>query len=281
LANTLNFTEAARCSGVSQPSLTKAIRRLENELGGPLIYRDGKDSRLTALGREIQSEFMRIEMLFDGVRELAENSVGGRASTISIGVATTIAPSALSEFVKHILLQLPDVRLDFEPLLPGENEAEVLSGKYNACILPGMPKPNFKLTTVKLFTESIQLAMAADHHLAVQDKVEAQQMAHEPYLDRIRCEFRTQLMEHFLDRNIVMRPRIQSEREDMIQQLVAAGLGVCNLPERSIIVPGIVVRPISGLELSRDVTIVAISGSGSPMEIRQIMKMAEAFDWSK
>lgn len=54
LAQTLNFTEAARHSGVSQPRLTKSIRRLEEELGGPLLYRDGKDSRLTALGQEIQ-----------------------------------------------------------------------------------------------------------------------------------------------------------------------------------------------------------------------------------
>jgi LysR family transcriptional regulator, hydrogen peroxide-inducible genes activator len=45
LAETLNFTAAARLSGVSQPSLTRAIRRLEDELGGPLIYRDGKNSR--------------------------------------------------------------------------------------------------------------------------------------------------------------------------------------------------------------------------------------------
>src|SRR3546814_5387985 len=51
LAETLNFTAAARLSGVSQPSLTRAIRRLEEELGGPLIYRDGTNSRLTALGR--------------------------------------------------------------------------------------------------------------------------------------------------------------------------------------------------------------------------------------
>ncbi|MFC3860619.1 LysR family transcriptional regulator [Deinococcus antarcticus] len=39
LAETLNFTAAARLSGVSQPSLTRAIRRLEEELGGPLIYK--------------------------------------------------------------------------------------------------------------------------------------------------------------------------------------------------------------------------------------------------
>ena len=50
LADTLNFTEAAMRSGVSQPTLTRAIQRLEQELGGTLVYRDGKDSRLTALG---------------------------------------------------------------------------------------------------------------------------------------------------------------------------------------------------------------------------------------
>ncbi|RVI81577.1 helix-turn-helix domain-containing protein, partial [Sinorhizobium meliloti] len=62
LAETLNFTEAARRSGVSQPSLTRAIQRLEEALGSPLIYRDGKDSRLTALARDVQAEFMRIEL---------------------------------------------------------------------------------------------------------------------------------------------------------------------------------------------------------------------------
>lgn len=57
LADTLNFTEAAMRSGVSQPTLTRAIQRLEQELGGTLLYRDGKDSRLTAFGRDIRSEF--------------------------------------------------------------------------------------------------------------------------------------------------------------------------------------------------------------------------------
>ena len=48
LADTLNSTEVAMRSGVSQPTLTRAIQRLEQELGGTLVYRDGKDSRLTA-----------------------------------------------------------------------------------------------------------------------------------------------------------------------------------------------------------------------------------------
>jgi LysR family hydrogen peroxide-inducible transcriptional activator len=45
LADTLNFTEAAMRSGVSPPTLTRAIERLEQELGGTSVYPDGKDSR--------------------------------------------------------------------------------------------------------------------------------------------------------------------------------------------------------------------------------------------
>jgi DNA-binding transcriptional LysR family regulator len=66
LADTLNFTEAAVRSGVSQPTLTRAIQRLEQELGGTLVYRDGKDSRLTALGRDVRSEFPSSRIVSSG-----------------------------------------------------------------------------------------------------------------------------------------------------------------------------------------------------------------------
>ncbi len=281
LAETLNFTEAARLSGVSQPSLTKAIRRLEQELGGPLLYRDGKDTRLSALGRDLQVEFTRVENILNMVRELADRSIAGRSVVLTIGVATTIAPGLFADFWSHILGQLPMVDLTIEPMLPKEGEAEVLSGKYDLCILPETPAPNFKLTTVPLFHERLKLAMSRDYPLASVPIATPQQISEEPYLDRIHCEFRSQFINHFRDRNIVMRPRIQSEREDWIQTLVANGLGITAMPEHSIIVQGIVLRGVKGLDLGRNVTLVAVSGSGTPREVRQILSLAKEFDWSR
>ena len=86
LADTLNFTEPAIRSGVSQPTLTRAIRRLEQELGGTSVYRNGKDSRLTALSRDIRSEFSA-----QRVRALSLNRVRGRRETLTRGVVNTIA----------------------------------------------------------------------------------------------------------------------------------------------------------------------------------------------
>ena len=90
LAETLNFTEAARLSGVSQPSLTRAIRRLEDELGGALIYRDGKNSRLTGLGQDVEAEFRRMLLALRSVRDHSENWTMGRHRVLDIAVAPTM-----------------------------------------------------------------------------------------------------------------------------------------------------------------------------------------------
>ncbi|MCB2130256.1 MAG: LysR family transcriptional regulator [Rhodobacteraceae bacterium] len=280
LAQSLNFTEAARQSGISQPSLTRAIQRLEEELGGPLLHRDGKDTRLSALGRDIQVEFMRIQASLDAVTDLAQNSVFGQCRRLSIGLATTVAPGASAGFWRHVLGQLPMVELQFLPMLPGESEDEVLSGKYDLCILTDPPRPNNKLAVQQLYQEFLRLGLAIDHPLAGNAEVAPEEMAEETYLDRLHCEFRSALVKHFMDHNIVMRARVASEREDWVQQLVAAGAGICTLPERSAIVDGIALRPVKGLDLSRHVSLVAVSGSGTPREVRQILKLAGAFDWS-
>lgn len=63
--------------------------------------------------------------------------------------------------------------------------------------------------------------------------------------------------------------------------MVSEGSGVCALPERSVIVDGIVLKPVSGLSLQRNISMVTVSGSGNPREVRQILAMAADFDWSE
>ena len=279
LAESLNFTQAARQSGVTQPSLTKSIRKLEEELGGPLLYRDGKDSRLTALGREIRTEFMRIDAGLMNVRELAENSVRGRKRVLSIGVASTIAPNAFAPFIQHVLAQLPSIELNVHTLTAGEGSAEVLSGKFDACILPRAPDDNFKLAVQPLFKERYLLAFAKAHSFAYYEVIPVEKMASEAYVDRLSCEFHSQIAAYFMDRDILMYPRFSSEREDWVQRVVAEGNAVCIMPERSCTVAGIEARPVEGMDITREVVMVAVSGNGTPYELRQILRMAASYPW--
>lgn len=279
LAETLNFTEASQRCGVSQPSLTRAIQRLEEELGGQLVYRDGKHSRLTPLGRDVHAEFVRIETALANVREHSQNSALGRRRVLDIAVATTVTPLAFSSFFTTVLEQLPSLEINIHLLRSGEGIETLLSGRYHALILPRAPQANHKLTILPLFRERLMLACAEGHALAKWKEIDAVAIASWPYIDRLACEFHEEVTEHFMRRDAVMYPRFRSEREDWVQHMVASGRAICVMPERSAELAGLAVRPVQDMALERQVVLVSISGSGTPTELRQIVELAKRHDW--
>lgn len=280
LADTLSFTEAATRSGVSQPTLTRAIQRLEQELGGTLVYRDGKDSRLTALGRDIRSEFAAIADGEQRVRAISMNRARGRRETLTLGVVNTIAPALITGFLEHALRQMPMLELVLQPIARDEGMERLLSGQIDGCFCTDPMAGNTKIATVDMFRERLLLAMAQRHPLASQASVSLSKLSEQPYLDRLQCEFRTRVNDHLRERAIIMIPRLRSEREDLIQQAVAEGAGVCMLPERSAIVEGLTLRPVDTLDLSRTVAFQSISGSGTAAALRQLRVLIERFAWS-
>jgi len=279
LAETLSFTEAAIRSGVSQPTLTRAIQRLERELGGTLVYRDGKDTRLTALGRSIQSEFSEIMEREQRVRAISLNQLRGRRETLTLGIVNTIAPALITRFVAHALSRMPMLELVLQPITHDEGIEHLLGGQIDGCFCSDPIAGNNKVATVEMFRERLLLAMAEGHALASRTSISLPDFAEQPYLDRVQCEFRSRVIRHLRDRSIIMVPRLRSEREDLIQQAVAEGVGVCMLPERSVIVAGLTLRPVETLDLSRTIAFQSISGSGTAAALRQLRALVEHYTW--
>ena len=280
LAETLNFTAAARLSGVSQPSLTRAIRRLEEELGGPLIYRDGKNSRLLGLGQDVELEFRRMLVAMKSVRHHSENWAMGRHRVLDVAVAPTVGPKAFTTFFDSALEEVPSIEIKLHSLQSSEDTSEVLSGKYHACILPRESRPDRKLDVRPLFKERFVLGCSVNHPLAETDTVRGEDLLAFPFVDRLKCEFRDQILDHFARREVLVRPRFRSDRDDWVQRVVAEGRGICILPERSAAAPGLVTRPIEGFALEREVVIATVSRSTAPVEIRKIAQLAARYEWS-
>ncbi len=280
LAETLNFTAAARLSSVSQPSLTRAIRRLEEELGGPLIHRDGKNSRLTGLGHDVEAEFRRMAVAVKSVRDHSENWAMGRHRVLDVGVAPTVGPRKFAAFFKSALAEVPSVEIKLHSLQSNEDASEVLSGKYHACILPHVTRPQLKLDVRPLFRERFVLGCSATHPLAASDIVRGKDLIEFPFVDRIKCEARDQILNHFARRDVIMHPRFRSDREDWVQRVVADSDAICILPERSATAHGLVTRPIDGFVLEREVVIATVSGSTAPIEIRKIAQLAARYAWN-
>ena len=279
LAETLNFTAAARLSGVSQPSLTRAIRRLEEELGGPLIHRDGKNSRLTGLGQDVEAEFRRMTAAMKSVRDHSETWAMGRHRVLDVAVAPTIGPRTFATFFEGVLAEAPSVEIRLHALNSGETTSEILSGKYHACILGREPRLDRKLDVHPLFRERFVLGCSATHPLADREIVRREDVIAFPFVDRLNCEFRDQILEHFGRADMLMRPRLRSDREDWVQRIVADGEAVCIVPERSVIVEGLVTRPIDGFILEREVVMATVSGSTAPVEMRKVAQLAVGYGW--
>lgn len=96
LARELNFTRAAEASGVSQPALTRAIQKLEAELGGTLFLRRPGQVELTLLGREILPQLEAIAKSMVDVHRRAESVVRARIQSLRLGVMCTVGPPVSS-----------------------------------------------------------------------------------------------------------------------------------------------------------------------------------------
>ena len=279
LADTLNFTTAAKLSGVSQPSLTRAILRLEQELGGPLIYRKGKNSRLTGLGEDIEPEFRRVLGALESVRHHSDRWARGEHQVLDVAVAPTVGANAFTAFFLSALAQVPSIEFKLHLLKSREDVSGVLSGRYHACIFPKISMPDSELDVVPLFSERFVLGCAADHPLAAFETVRLEDLVEYPLIDRLSCEYRVQIQEYFTRRDVVMRPCIRIDRDDWVQHVVAQGRAVCILPERSVGAPGLVTRQIEGLTLERALVMAVVPGSTAPAELSQITQLASKYEW--
>src|SRR3954471_9035892 len=109
VADKLNFTRAAEQCNVTQPSLTRAIKLLEEELGGLLVYRERANTRLTELGRMVHSHLEQIYNQSQETRRLAKEITKPKKIQIKLGIMCTIAPDQIIELIGLIRAKHPEV----------------------------------------------------------------------------------------------------------------------------------------------------------------------------
>ena len=85
-----NFTKAATRLGISQPSLSLAIRRLEQDLGGQLFLRDSRSLRLTKLGYAVKPGFLQIERSLKTLQKTVEDHVSKHAPSEAMAGADEV-----------------------------------------------------------------------------------------------------------------------------------------------------------------------------------------------
>jgi len=279
LANTLNFTRAAEECAVSQPALTQAIRRLESELGGPLVNRDGVRTSLTDLGKTLFSKFQQIDDTRQLVKTTAQAVVSGSQATLNIGIMCTIGPTVISGFFHAFLGHHRDIKLVLHDVLPANIPQLLASGAVDAvfCSRSGAVQQRIRYTS--LYTEAMVVAFKEGHQFSERTSVSMVEVAGEPYVDRLLCEFRPRFFEYIDEQKLSVDVVAASQREDWVQSMVAQGAGVTVLPQYSRIDPGVALCPLSD-EMTREVELATSNSAHLSVALQNLVSAAENFRWS-
>ncbi|MTV18896.1 MULTISPECIES: LysR family transcriptional regulator [Bradyrhizobium] len=278
VARTLNFTRAADECNVTQPSLTRAIKQLEAELGGDLFRRE-RPAGLTELGQRMHPLLKQCYEAAVGARSLASSFKSGEIGALRIALTHSIDLSLLIPFLDQIKRQFN--RLEFRFLRGNGREVGDMLKKGEAELgIAAELDPNWeRLDTWPLFTEDFQLVVNADHRLAGQDSIDLDDLRSEQLLSRGYCEHGSRLnaalREHGVD--VDHCHEISSERD--LVELLEAGIGIAVVPDTSRIPQTLKRTSVEGLDARRTVNLYGVAGRERTAVASAVMRMLRGTDW--
>ena len=279
VADTLNFTRAAEQCRVSQPALTRAIQQLEEELGGLLLRRERKLTHLTDFGRLIEPHLRQLLADAEAARSTAKRFLSLQQAEIRLGAMCTIGPARFMGFLAQFRSASPGCEITRVEGIPARLSELLLQGELDLAVM-AQPEPfHERLEVLPLYRERFCIAFPTGHSLAHQNQVSICDVVGETYLRRINCEYRDYLADRLREHGLAVRVGFQSEREDWIQMMVAAGFGVCFLPEFSPTIPGVRAQPVSDPEIARQVSLVSIAGRRFSPAVLSFTRAIGAYDW--
>lgn len=278
LSETLNFTRAAEQCGISQPSLSRAIQKLEDEVGGKLIRRERGRTHLTEMGTLLVPRLKQALSLTETALSEAQEFSRISSTKLALGVMCTIGPNRMISLVDHMARKVPQLELTMRDA-PGERLIEMLmSGEIDVALV-GLPEYPDVIKAEPLYSERFVISFPKGHRFAKNSTVPLCHLENEAYLERLNCEFDAYYEgihgEFPYDLNI----RFSSENEEWIQAMVLAGLGCAILPEFSVFQAGLQTRPITEPEMSRTISLATVRGRPHSESVALFSRLCQSLKW--
>ncbi len=231
VSRTLNFTRAAEECHVAQPSLTRAIKQLEEELGNELFRRERNLTHLTEFGQRMLPLLQQCYDSAASAKALATSLKTGAVAPLSIALSTAVDLAFLVPDLTELMRAFKGLELRF---LRGTREQVVewlKKGDAELAVAGPLSETWDRLDAWPLFTERLCLAVSTQHPLAERDSVEPAELAEERLLLRTYCEVVDEFLDFMKSRQLhsVISHKIVSE-PDLIT-MIEANLGIGMLPE--------------------------------------------------
>ncbi|MGV8898055.1 MAG: hydrogen peroxide-inducible genes activator [Burkholderiaceae bacterium] len=242
VAREKHFGHAAEACFVAQPTLSVAIKKLEDELGVVIFERGGPEISVTPLGTKIVAQAELVLEQTAAIREIAKQNKDPLAGPLHLGVIYTIAPYLLPPLVSDMIEKVPQM-----PLVLQENFTvrllELLrQGELDAAIM-ALPIPDQGLMVQPLYDEPFVVALPKHHRLASRTSITAEELKSETMLllGNGHC-FRDQVLEVCPEMSRYsssgsgdgISRTFEGSSLETIRHMVASGIGITVLPKASV-----------------------------------------------
>jgi len=230
VAHEKNFRRAATKSFVSQPALSLAIKKIENELGILIFERNRMGISLTLVGEQIVNQAQKVLEEVEKIKAISKAEKNAQQINIKIGLIYSIAPYLLPSIIPLLNTKSPDIILDAEEDITKNLINKLKDGSIDAAII-ALPFDIPGIETHALYDEPFKVLIPNKHQWNTKKKINAHDLKHEKILllDNTHC-FSMQVRDACP--GIADMAEVQSGTSlETIRNMVASNLGISILPQ--------------------------------------------------
>jgi len=230
VAQERNFRRAAEKAYISQPALSLAIQKLEEDLGIKIFERGKNDVALTPVGLAIVEQAQRVLEEAERIREIAAQGSNQLAAPLRVGVIHSVGPYLLPDLIPALKKVAPHMPLELEENITANLETLLRNGKLDVIII-ALPFGDASILTHPLYDEPFEVVVNSEHRWAERRSIKAPELAEEKVLllNSGHC-FSNQVAEACPDLSRKGAEIQQGTSLETIRNMVASGLGITVLP---------------------------------------------------
>lgn len=278
VARTLNFTRAAEDCNVTQPSLTRAVQKLEDELGGLLFRRERALTHLTDLGRQVLPFLEQTFEAAQAAKALAKGIGKAQVAPLNLGIAASVDNEELNRVISDVGASLPGFALSTREGSSSELLELALKGDLDLLIIEAPADGHDRLNPWPLFVQRYGLLARFDHQFADRASVSVAELAEESWID-CGSDSTTRLLTVAATAglDIAFRHKASGPRE--AERLLLSGLGSALLPMPMPLHDQLCTVPVDEEGLAAPVILAGIAGRQRSPAADAFIRAARARNW--
>lgn len=281
VAQHLSFTKASQTLHVTQPSISKAIKNLEGELGVPLFYRSSKQLELTDAGKAVLNNAKKVLDAFKNLTLELTDVTELKSGEIKIGIPPIVGAAFFSQLISQYKEKFPLIEIKLTEVGTKKIKKGVDDGTLDIGLICTVPAQGSSFEIINVLKDPLMLIVHREHPLASNSEVHFSQLANEPFI-LYRKDFTLYdlIIEECSKSGFHPNIVCESSQKDFLLGMVEGKLGITMLPSKicqNIYSQDLVVLPISESAINLELGMIWKKEKYLSFAVREFIACSESY----